>query len=548
MEQNEQMPPEFNLLDEPWIVVLTKDGMTKEVGIIELFRHAHEYVRLAGETTTQDTAILRMLLAILHRVFGLYTVDGEYDCVYGEDVDLTKVLDRWQQVWDCGSLRQDVLMNYLEHYRERFWLFHPTRPFYQVAGLGEDGAQASPTKYSSRKLIGEIAESGNKVRLFSSRNGSKKNVLTDAEAARWLIHVIGFDDNAAKKGGPGWLGQLGVIIACGQNLFETLMFNFVMVQKPDGTPWKYVKLAATWEPEEAKRGERIDIGHPQDPAALLTLQSRRIELYHKNRNDDRYELLGGDFFDKENAFCEPMTLWRRNKELAFVPRTHDSSAQMWRNLSSLLTRGDNVAGVVAWVDRLRRSERIDKTKIQFQTMGILYGGGVQKSNIEDHINDQLTLSPLLLSERYVDWSGRIVETVEITEKLVNQLGIFAENIAKVLVGDGKNNKNQKKIIESRVNRSCEDAYYALDLPFREWLEQIDPEQDEIDDVCDRWWQRSQKIVRDFGKELVQQSGRNAFMERKIEKEENSKKIPPIPKSYNQFIIKTSSIEALKGGG
>jgi CRISPR system Cascade subunit CasA len=374
-------------------------------------------------------------------------------------------------------------------------------------------------------------------------------VLTDAEAARWLLHVIGFDDTAAKptrgknlpSPGAGWLGKTGLLIACGQNIFETMMLNFVMVQKPDGTSWKYEEQVATWEPEKARREERTEIPQPQDPAALFTIQSRRIALYRKDRNVDRYELLGGDFFDKENAFCEPMTLWRRNKEkkteLAFVPKRHNASTQMWRNLSSLLARGDDnqyVAGVVSWIDRLHRSERIDKTKIQFQTMGILYGD--KDFFVDDLVNDHLTLSPLLLSERYAEWSGRIVEEVGVTELLVRVLGDFAKSIAKA------SGETEDKRINGYGERTRIDAYYALDLPFRVWLEQIDPQYDEVDDVCDCWWQQSQNIVRRFGKELVKQCGRNAFMERKIEKTSHS-----IPLSYNRFMNKTSSIEALKGG-
>ena len=64
---------EFNLLDEPWICVIDSQCNVKELSMLELFEHAHEYVDFSGETTAQDIAVLRLLLAILHTVFHVMT-------------------------------------------------------------------------------------------------------------------------------------------------------------------------------------------------------------------------------------------------------------------------------------------------------------------------------------------------------------------------------------------------------------------------------------------------------------------------------------------
>ena len=54
---------EFNLLDEKWINVVTNyKGTTKRVGMRKFFEHAHEYIALAGDTPTQDFAVMRFLL------------------------------------------------------------------------------------------------------------------------------------------------------------------------------------------------------------------------------------------------------------------------------------------------------------------------------------------------------------------------------------------------------------------------------------------------------------------------------------------------------
>ena len=61
---------EFNLLEEPWIRVRTPDCTLQEVSLTDALLHAHEYAALAGELSTQDVAVLRLLLAVLQTGFG----------------------------------------------------------------------------------------------------------------------------------------------------------------------------------------------------------------------------------------------------------------------------------------------------------------------------------------------------------------------------------------------------------------------------------------------------------------------------------------------
>ena len=66
---------EFNLLDEAWIRVRLPDNSVREVSLTDALLHAHEYVDLAGETPTQEAALLRLLLSIPLTIF--YRVDEE---------------------------------------------------------------------------------------------------------------------------------------------------------------------------------------------------------------------------------------------------------------------------------------------------------------------------------------------------------------------------------------------------------------------------------------------------------------------------------------
>ena len=218
---------EFNLLTEPWVRVRRPDNTVQEVSLTDALLHAQDYVDLAGEMPTQDAAMLRLLLAVLFTVFSRVNVEGEPEPFEEED----DALARWGDLWQLGHFPEQPLRDYLEQWKDRFWLFHPTHPFWQVPGA------AIGTEYNAAKLNGEMSESSNKLRLFPLYAGAGKSQLTYAQAARWLLCVNGYDDTSAKpkeKGlpsvGAGWLGKIGFIQAQGENLFETLMLNLTLLQ------------------------------------------------------------------------------------------------------------------------------------------------------------------------------------------------------------------------------------------------------------------------------------------------------------------------------
>ena len=278
----------FNLLYEPWIRVLNLEGETEEVSLLTVLEHAHEFNCLAGELPTQDIAILRFVLATLYATFTRADIQGNQNPIK----NASEALDRWQSIWELRHFPMEPIKKRLCHYEERFYLFHPERPFYQVAGM-EKG-----TNYSAAKLLGNLSESGNKVRLFPVRSGEGKQSLSYAEATRWLLYLNAFDDTSSKPSargqnmpspGAGWLGKLGLIYAEGTNLFETLILNFVLLND-NGEPWSNGK--AIWEVDEPRTKEREEIVLPQNQLAMLTLQSRRLLLQRKGSRVIGYNLLG----------------------------------------------------------------------------------------------------------------------------------------------------------------------------------------------------------------------------------------------------------------
>ena len=138
---------DYNLIDEPWIsVVVDYKGTTKLVGLKEFFEHAHEYIALAGDMPTQDFAVMRFLLAILHTVFSRYDAHGEpYEMIELNDrmqqiekVDLEDeedyedaLMETWKDLWNAKKF-PEIVVKYLDAWHDRFYLFDDKYPFYQV--------------------------------------------------------------------------------------------------------------------------------------------------------------------------------------------------------------------------------------------------------------------------------------------------------------------------------------------------------------------------------------------------------------------------------
>ena len=101
---------EFNLLQEPWVRVRTQDGTIRTVSLTDALLHAHAYVDLAGEMPTQDAAMLRLLLAVLHTVFSC--VDGNGVPAPFEETE--DALLRWSELWQLGHFPEQPIRDYLD--------------------------------------------------------------------------------------------------------------------------------------------------------------------------------------------------------------------------------------------------------------------------------------------------------------------------------------------------------------------------------------------------------------------------------------------------
>ena len=505
----------FNLLDEPWIRVMTHDRQIRELSLTQALLQSHEYRRLAGELPTQDVAILRLLLAVLHTVFYRVDLNGADDPIE----ERGQALARWRALRQAGRLPEGPIRAYLEHWHDRFWLFHPERPFYQVPGADVG------TLYKASKLNGELSESSNKPRLFPTRAGAAKESLTYAEAARWLIYLNGFDDTSAKpKGkdlpspGAGWMGKLGLIYIEGDTLFDTLLMNLTLL-RDDRSLWDAPD--PVWERDKPKSAERTEIAMPNDPAALLTLPSRRLLLAREGDRVTGYSLLGGDFFPKNNATAEQMTLWERRKGKKNEPdydqpKRLDPDRQMWRDFSVITANGGTGRrpGVIAWIATLKEKGVLPRgLVIRSCTAGVKYGD--KDFFVEDILSDHLDFHAALLNEAGTLWNELVGRKIDEIDKAAEQVALLAEHLFRA--GGGQPGSPAQ---DARKEQAKQEFYAAVDIPFRQWLYSLDPEQGDGEELRaekdEQWRKTAYRIALRQGRGMVDRAGTPAFVGRWVD--------------------------------
>ena len=549
---------EFNLLDEPWIKVIMPSLEQREVSLTDAIVHAHEYKNLSGEMPTQDAALLRVLLAAAVTVFYRYDSHGKREELIAEDDmedeieedgEENTVLRRWQGYWKQGKFPERAVREYLENWHERFWLFHPEVPFWQVKDLQYG------TEYPVKCLFGNVKESKNRGTRhhFSMTEGKELDYLNNyGEVARWLVHLNAYavnlktDENAPGMGLPvsvGRLGQLGFVMVNGENLFQILMLN-LCAQNIDKDIWAEPK--PVWE--QAVRMEQGCKRNMFDNLPeLYTIQSRRILL---KRNEDgnvvKFHAMGGDFCPLEDDFNEPMTLWELEKgsEKAqlpcFSPRKHNPAVHAWREFPALLGFNDmnssgnegikeHIPGVAQWIHTLYSKKLLPSNfMITFRMIGMVYGD--QKSyTYGDCVNDALTMSADLLADLNRAWRSHISNQVEKCQAVATEaLNHAAYKFCKLFYGNG----SAKSGIKDALIRQY---YFSIDGPFREWLMGIEPMSDSADQKQAEWEKQSYYYARKVVEDYISALGADIYIHREEALKNGKKRLLTIPQIMNEYL-------------
>jgi CRISPR system Cascade subunit CasA len=502
----------FNLLDEQWILVSDGKGAATAVSLLDAFRNAHAYKRLANEMPTVDAAILRLLLAILYEVFAYAGADGNEAALTTENA-----IDRWKGIWNKGQFPYAPIEEYLNDYRENFWLIHPETPFYQVgdAEIAYNRDNAIPDKKPLVYLIGDLVEGEGSPRLFTHRQN--KSVCTKAESARWLLHFNSFDLSPSGRPSSGrptnikgygrpFPAGLGIVYLSGVNLFETLMYNFVLLNN-ENEAYDFRQTGAYWgtEPDSPIDFTRIDGLLPANPAELLSARYRYCRLICDGDDVKGIHRYAGVKFGTTNISSENMTLWKKEKQSGdIVPYAHETGKQFWRNFEAICGKESDddckTPGVIRWIGAL---------EIDQSTLGCNIVQTVCDSNgwLIDMFSDSIDINTKLLSPLNEMWQVRIIRELKRTEKAV---GVFCNLAVDLALAKGLDEgKRGRNLIPIR-NAAKEQAYLSFDMPFRNWLARIDASGDP-DAVMETWKEQAKQIIRGLANDMLNDVSDAAFI-------------------------------------
>ena len=518
--------PEYNLLDEPWIPVRLLDGTIADVGLLELLRRTTEIADLACELPTQSIAIQRLVLAIAYRVAP------------------PRDARDWVRQWDEGAPTEQMI-EYLERWRDRFFLFGGRFPFMQVADL----RTAKEAVSGLEKLIADVP---NGEQFFTTRHGCALACIPPSEAARWLVHAQAYDPSGIRSGavgdsqvkggkgypiGPSWCGHLGLVWLKGKDLDETLVLNLVPTDAAQlrgvesSTEWG----TCSWEVSEAESAVRGDYslldpsGTPRDISIprLLTWHSRRVRLVGNREGVTGVVLAQGDKLAPQQMHrYEPQSLWRYStpqskkfKQDVYMPRKYEAGRALWRNLPGTLPTVTTVQGV----DKQPKQEFLPSATLSFhyqldnasiettypkvmriQAVGVTYGP--QEATFDDIYSDELTLSVAVMRVEREDLSAEIDRQVRLTEEIARDVGTLAANLARAAgeSGDGAG--------DGARDRAKELFFSAVDTDFRTWLSQVDGHES-ARDAGRRWERALRQHATDIQAELVRGASSSAIIGR-----------------------------------
>ena len=315
----------FNLVDELWIPCLDQTGAPVELSLRGVLTRAHQLRAIAGDSPPVTVALHRLLLTILHRVFG------------------PKDEDAWVALWEARRWDAQAIDDYLGRWRHRFDLFDTERPFYQVANL-----QMESNWVSVRRLVHHL---GAINPLFEHSDDNEETTFSPAFAARAVITAQGFslcgtsgafyprkqstDKKVQAMFADGINARAINFIISGDSLFETLMLN--LVRYPDQQVMtSFQDDAPIWEREDSA----VERGPLTGYLDYLTWQNRRILLkpeLHVSEGTIVRLMRWEPASRIDSVSHDPMQHNVRNAKEGFSFLRYSEDKVLWRDSAALLS-------------------------------------------------------------------------------------------------------------------------------------------------------------------------------------------------------------------
>lgn len=353
------MTPAFNLLDEPWIPARTHTGEVFDITLSDALLNARDYAALAETSPPNLIALYRLLLATLHRA--LITHHGKWS-------------DKDRARWFREGLPEAPIRAYLAQWHERFWLFHPSEPFMQVAALAE--VEETRDKLKTWTQIALEGSSGNTPVVFDHALDNMPTSISFAMACRNLLGFLQFTPGGlvktvrdSDKAGP--LSNTAAVMPTGSNLAETLLLGV--------HPYDAGNIAdmPSWErvaPSIAML--RADPTLASGPNDRYTRQSRAVLLVNDGDSPtlSHIRFAAGVALNEDPNAPDPMACYRVNKEGKAIRVSYGEGRAVWRDLPSLIPdpghAHDIPPAILGWAANLYSATEKWDAPLQILTAGL----------------------------------------------------------------------------------------------------------------------------------------------------------------------------------
>lgn len=397
----------------------------------------------------------------------------------------------------------------------------------------------SPGSVSGKNINRLISESNNKVALFSPKydKGKNKEILNEAEVARWLLTFHGYVGLSDKvifgkekfKASKGWLFDIGGIYLAGDTLLETLLLNLTL-EHPIESHRGFSQKPA-WEQEiDVVLDKLLDEEPIDNLAELYTNWSRAIFI---NPETDMskpfsFDIIKVPEINHQDFFLELMTVWKDNKtgdlKGTLTPRKHRAEEAIWRSFGLLTlpnTENHRKPGIVDWLDMLLELDIDINSYFRFVSMAD--DGNATSWVPVDEVYDSLTIEEHIVTDaQETGWVPLIHEEVE---KIKTVIGFILRGFA-TDINEIRNSKNT-----GFVSRVVSEAYFAVDEPFRQWLSSLGI-RDNKNKKALEWRALLKETLVNEAEKLVKSAGNREYIG--IEKNDKSFNVAT---AYNRFIYR-----------
>lgn len=466
----------FNLVDEPWIPCVMLDGSQQEVSLRDALGRAREIREVYDPSPLVTVALHRLLLTVLHSVFG------------------PRNDDEWKPLWRRGHWDIGELDAYWARWRHRFDLFGSERPFAQVPRMGDAGERPIAA------LLIEAA-SGNNATLFDHGLVEGAEAVPAGRAACYLLahqaFAVGFGKSKPFYLKDAPLTRGFTAMAYGENLFETLALNLMskdfwtgFAQKGDDAPF--------WErdilPEPDEEGT-----YPLGRKDYLSWLSRRVHLIPEGESlrVAQCQIQQNYCLPPDPIQWDPFMKYRRDDKSGWNPARLMADRAVWRDCHALLHMkmdGESRPELLNWLAHVYDLRAAGEIEARPQYQLVIFGMATaigKAASVELWRSERLPL-PLV----YLNNEG-LLDLLKMALDLAKDVGTALRRSVWSLAGQLVTDEDVERLAN---HLSTENLFWPrLEAPFRRLLVEISE-----GGGLDEWGQGLERAARNAFREVRQE--------------------------------------------